>query len=68
MMCGSQVMLSTLHCCCLFEECHDLYVLCLTFIDTQVPFGVIFGGTDINEDVKVEQKRIVMEQVLQKAR
>lgn len=37
-------------------------------LDTQVPFGVIFGGTDINEDVKVEQKRIVMEQVLQKAR
>ncbi|KAJ0067583.1 hypothetical protein NL108_008618, partial [Boleophthalmus pectinirostris] len=34
----------------------------------QVPFGVIFGGTDINEDVKVEQKRLVMEQVLQKAR
>ncbi|KAF7669165.1 hypothetical protein LDENG_00236090 [Lucifuga dentata] len=37
-------------------------------IDIQVPFGVIFGGTDINEDVKVEQKRVVMEQVLQKAR
>ncbi|XP_076010173.1 glycosyltransferase 1 domain-containing protein 1 isoform X2 [Genypterus blacodes] len=37
-------------------------------IDVQVPFGVIFGGTDINEDVKVEQKRVVMEQVLQKAR
>uniref|UniRef100_A0A3B4A3A3 Glycosyl transferase family 1 domain-containing protein n=1 Tax=Periophthalmus magnuspinnatus TaxID=409849 RepID=A0A3B4A3A3_9GOBI len=33
-----------------------------------VPFGVIFGGTDINEDVKVEQKRLIMEQVLQKAR
>uniref|UniRef100_UPI0037E90CF9 glycosyltransferase 1 domain-containing protein 1 isoform X3 n=1 Tax=Semicossyphus pulcher TaxID=241346 RepID=UPI0037E90CF9 len=37
-------------------------------LDTQVPFGVIFGGTDINEDVKVEQKRVVMEQVLLKAR
>ncbi|KAI4820464.1 hypothetical protein KUCAC02_028441 [Chaenocephalus aceratus] len=37
-------------------------------LDIQVPFGVIFGGTDINEDVKVEQKRVVMEQVLQKAR
>ncbi|TKS79040.1 Glycosyltransferase 1 domain-containing protein 1 [Collichthys lucidus] len=37
-------------------------------LDTQVPFGVIFGGTDINEDVKVEQKRAVMEQVLLKAR
>ncbi|XP_068166036.1 glycosyltransferase 1 domain-containing protein 1 isoform X2 [Antennarius striatus] len=37
-------------------------------LDTQVPFGVIFGGTDINEDVKVEQKRVVMEQVLLRAR
>ncbi|XP_044222406.1 glycosyltransferase 1 domain-containing protein 1 [Thunnus albacares] len=37
-------------------------------LDIQVPFGVIFGGTDINEDVKVEQKLVVMEQVLQKAR
>ncbi|XP_061586744.1 glycosyltransferase 1 domain-containing protein 1 [Cololabis saira] len=37
-------------------------------LDVQVPFGVIFGGTDINEDVKVEQKRVVMEQVLRKAR
>ncbi|XP_034025648.1 glycosyltransferase 1 domain-containing protein 1 [Thalassophryne amazonica] len=37
-------------------------------LDTSVPFGVIFGGTDINEDVKVEQKRVVMEQVLLKAR
>ncbi|KAK7934235.1 hypothetical protein WMY93_005131 [Mugilogobius chulae] len=37
-------------------------------LDIQVPFGVIFGGTDINEDVKVEQKRLVMQQVLQKAR
>ncbi|XP_040050858.2 glycosyltransferase 1 domain-containing protein 1 isoform X1 [Gasterosteus aculeatus] len=37
-------------------------------LDIQVPFGVIFGGTDINEDVKVEQKRVVMERVLLKAR
>ncbi|XP_034398335.1 glycosyltransferase 1 domain-containing protein 1 isoform X3 [Cyclopterus lumpus] len=37
-------------------------------LDIHVPFGVIFGGTDINEDVKVEQKRVVMEQVLLKAR
>ncbi|XP_075961018.1 glycosyltransferase 1 domain-containing protein 1 isoform X4 [Anarhichas minor] len=37
-------------------------------LDINVPFGVIFGGTDINEDVKVEQKRVVMEQVLLKAR
>lgn len=37
-------------------------------LDTQVPIGVIFGGTDINEDVKIEKKRVVMEQVLLKAR
>ncbi|XP_030272397.1 glycosyltransferase 1 domain-containing protein 1 isoform X2 [Sparus aurata] len=37
-------------------------------LGVQVPFGIIFGGTDINEDVKVEQKRVVMEQVLLKAR
>ncbi|XP_075903340.1 glycosyltransferase 1 domain-containing protein 1 isoform X2 [Nelusetta ayraudi] len=37
-------------------------------LETQVPFGIIFGGTDINEDVKVEQRRVVMEQVLLKAR
>ncbi|XP_062239575.1 glycosyltransferase 1 domain-containing protein 1 isoform X2 [Platichthys flesus] len=37
-------------------------------LDIQVPFGVVFGGTDINEDVKVKQKRVVMEQVLLKAR
>uniref|UniRef100_A0A8D2ZPD6 Glycosyltransferase 1 domain containing 1 n=1 Tax=Scophthalmus maximus TaxID=52904 RepID=A0A8D2ZPD6_SCOMX len=43
--------------------------LCLTFTpDIQLPFGVIFGGTDINEDVKVKPKRVVMEQVLLKAR
>ncbi|CAJ1068054.1 glycosyltransferase 1 domain-containing protein 1 isoform X2 [Xyrichtys novacula] len=37
-------------------------------LDMAAPFGVIFGGTDINEDMKVEQKRVVMEQVLLKAR
>lgn len=47
----------------------SFFVLCLTSApDIQLPFGVIFGGTDINEDVKVEQKRVVMEQVLLKAR
>lgn len=51
------------------HNCHYLSVLCLTSTpDIQLPFGVIFGGTDINEDVKVEQKRVVMEQVLLKAR
>lgn len=42
--------------------------LFLFFTDIQIPYGVVFGGTDINEDVKVEQKRVVMEQVLLKAR
>ncbi|KAM9392207.1 glycosyltransferase 1 domain-containing protein 1 isoform 2-T2 [Pholidichthys leucotaenia] len=37
-------------------------------MDIQAPYGIIFGGTDINEDVKAEQKRVVMEQVLLKAR
>ncbi|XP_057213471.1 glycosyltransferase 1 domain-containing protein 1 isoform X2 [Triplophysa rosa] len=36
--------------------------------DTGVPFGVVFGGTDVNEDVKDEHKRAVMEEVLHKAR
>lgn len=55
--------------CYVSQKCKDLSVLCVTFTpDIQVPFGVIFGGTDINEDVKVEQKRVVMEQVLLKAR
>ncbi|CAL8247522.1 unnamed protein product [Merluccius merluccius] len=37
-------------------------------LDVPVPFGVVFGGTDINEDVKVEHKLVVMKQVLLKAR
>nr|XP_015221927.1 PREDICTED: glycosyltransferase 1 domain-containing protein 1 isoform X2 [Lepisosteus oculatus] len=36
--------------------------------DCQAPFGVVFGGTDINEDVKDETKRAVMGKVLKKAR
>ena len=48
--------------------CQELCVLCPFTLDVQLPFGVIFGGTDLNEDVKVEQKRVVMEQVLQRAR
>ncbi|KPP60968.1 hypothetical protein Z043_120984 [Scleropages formosus] len=35
---------------------------------SQVPYGIIFGGTDINEDVKDATKRAVMEQVLEGAR
>ncbi|XP_061907075.1 glycosyltransferase 1 domain-containing protein 1 isoform X2 [Entelurus aequoreus] len=37
-------------------------------LDIQVPFGIVFGGTDINEDVKVEKRRAVMDNVLLKAR
>lgn len=37
-------------------------------LDVGVPFGVVFGGTDINEDVKDEHKRSVMEEVLHRAR
>ncbi|XP_038646179.1 glycosyltransferase 1 domain-containing protein 1 isoform X2 [Scyliorhinus canicula] len=33
-----------------------------------VPYGVIFGGTDINEDIKDEKKREIMGAVLQKSR
>lgn len=55
--------------CHLSYRYHYLSVSCLNFTtDIQVPFGIIFGGTDINEDVKLEQKRAVMKQVLQKAR
>ncbi|KAG9354827.1 hypothetical protein JZ751_001540 [Albula glossodonta] len=37
-------------------------------VGSKAPFGIVFGGTDINEDVKDEKKRMVMEQVLKKAR
>ncbi|XP_063081545.1 glycosyltransferase 1 domain-containing protein 1 isoform X4 [Cavia porcellus] len=33
-----------------------------------VPFGVIFGGTDVNEDASQEEKKEVMGRVLQEAR
>uniref|UniRef100_A0A8C2YPW5 Glycosyltransferase 1 domain containing 1 n=1 Tax=Chinchilla lanigera TaxID=34839 RepID=A0A8C2YPW5_CHILA len=33
-----------------------------------VPFGVIFGGTDVNEDAGQEEKKEVMGRVLQEAR
>uniref|UniRef100_A0A803TW30 Glycosyl transferase family 1 domain-containing protein n=1 Tax=Anolis carolinensis TaxID=28377 RepID=A0A803TW30_ANOCA len=35
---------------------------------SRIPFGVIFGGTDINEDTKCEEKVRVMEAVLNEAR
>ncbi|XP_060787159.1 glycosyltransferase 1 domain-containing protein 1 [Neoarius graeffei] len=37
-------------------------------LGVSMPFGVVFGGTDINEDVKDEHKRRVMEDVLHRAR
>ncbi|XP_062855630.1 glycosyltransferase 1 domain-containing protein 1 [Trichomycterus rosablanca] len=37
-------------------------------LDVGVPFGVVFGGTDINKDVKDEHKRSMMKDVLQRAR
>ncbi|KAL7884026.1 hypothetical protein AOLI_G00067960 [Acnodon oligacanthus] len=37
-------------------------------LDAGVPFGVVFGGTDVNEDVKDERKRKVMEEVLRRSR
>ncbi|OXB61421.1 hypothetical protein ASZ78_012254 [Callipepla squamata] len=35
---------------------------------SRIPFGIIFGGTDINEDVRNEEKRRVMGAVLEEAR
>ncbi|NXA37435.1 GL1D1 protein, partial [Eudromia elegans] len=34
----------------------------------KIPFGIIFGGTDINEDIRCEEKRRVMGTVLEEAR
>ncbi|XP_038043358.1 glycosyltransferase 1 domain-containing protein 1 isoform X2 [Anas platyrhynchos] len=35
---------------------------------SRIPFGIIFGGTDINEDIKYEEKRRIMGEVLREAR
>ncbi|XP_053850209.1 glycosyltransferase 1 domain-containing protein 1 isoform X1 [Vidua macroura] len=35
---------------------------------SRIPFGIIFGGTDVNEDIKCKEKRQVMGAVLEKAR
>ncbi|KAM4808128.1 glycosyltransferase 1 domain-containing protein 1 [Rhinophrynus dorsalis] len=37
-------------------------------LGNNIPFGVIFGGTDINEDIKNEEKYRVMGAVLEEAR
>ncbi|XP_059511049.1 glycosyltransferase 1 domain-containing protein 1 isoform X3 [Stegostoma tigrinum] len=36
-------------------------------LDSNVPYGVIFGGTDINEDTQDKKKHEIMETVLQKS-
>uniref|UniRef100_A0A8D0KUT2 Glycosyltransferase 1 domain containing 1 n=1 Tax=Strix occidentalis caurina TaxID=311401 RepID=A0A8D0KUT2_STROC len=35
---------------------------------SRIPFGIIFGGTDVNEDIKCEEKHRVMGAVLGEAR
>ncbi|KAK1787104.1 hypothetical protein P4O66_017480, partial [Electrophorus voltai] len=45
-----------------------LYKAGRLLLDAGVPFGVVFGGTDINEDAKDEGKRAVMKEVLNRAR
>ncbi|NWZ98886.1 GL1D1 protein, partial [Nesospiza acunhae] len=35
---------------------------------SRIPFGIIFGGTDVNEDIKCKEKRQVMGAVLERAR
>lgn len=46
--------------------------LCLTnrhnFAGHGIPFGIIFGGTDLNEDVNHGEKKEVMGKVLEEAR
>ncbi|XP_055511651.1 glycosyltransferase 1 domain-containing protein 1 isoform X2 [Leucoraja erinacea] len=37
-------------------------------LDSDVPYGVIFGGTDINEDIRDAKKHEVMGIILQRAR
>ncbi|XP_006874140.1 PREDICTED: glycosyltransferase 1 domain-containing protein 1 [Chrysochloris asiatica] len=43
--------------------------VCTTiFRGLPIPFGIIFGGTDVNEDVHQQEKNDVMEKVLEEAR
>ncbi|KAL2298267.1 hypothetical protein Nmel_015254, partial [Mimus melanotis] len=35
---------------------------------SRIPFGIIFGGTDVNEDLKCKEKCQVMGAVLEEAR
>ncbi|NXJ48104.1 GL1D1 protein, partial [Spizaetus tyrannus] len=35
---------------------------------SRIPFGIIFGGTDVNEDIRCEEKHRVMGAVLREAR
>ncbi|XP_051888068.1 glycosyltransferase 1 domain-containing protein 1 isoform X4 [Pristis pectinata] len=45
-----------------------LYKAGRLLLDSSVPYGAIFGGTDINEDVKDAKKHEVMGTILQRAR
>ncbi|XP_062890663.1 glycosyltransferase 1 domain-containing protein 1 [Mobula hypostoma] len=45
-----------------------LYKAGRLILDSSVPYGAIFGGTDINEDIKDAKKHEVMGTILQKAR
>ncbi|KAK2496998.1 hypothetical protein MC885_014200, partial [Smutsia gigantea] len=44
------------------------FVNCHNFAGRGIPFGIIFGGTDLNEDVNQEEKIEVMGKVLEEAR
>lgn len=43
-------------------------VNCPNFAGHGIPFGIIFGGTDLNEDVNQREKNEVMGKVLEEAR
>lgn len=44
------------------------FVNCPNFAGHGIPFGIIFGGTDLNEDVNRGEKNQVMAKVLEEAR
>lgn len=46
----------------------NCFVKCPNFAGNGIPFGIIFGGTDLNEDVNQGDKNKVMGKVLEEAR
>lgn len=44
------------------------FVNCPNFAGHGIPFGIIFGGTDLNEDINQGEKHQVMGKVLGEAR